>query len=210
MKIQSVFDEGFSAYGRVLEGYDFTQLISVLHESTQCPKDGVIYQPGDAQLEQLEVAAQLQEAFYGGMPIQMGYCNGHNKTLNCLEYHRGSEVDIAADPVILLLADIGDIKEGKLDTAQVEAFELPAGKAVQLFETCLHYAPCTAEEKTGFRVCIVLPKDTNTDKPDIKAVNWEDGLLWARNKWLLAHKDAPEAAQGAYVGLIGDNIVLEG
>ena len=34
----------------------------------------------------------------------------------------------------------------------------------------------------------------------------EDKLLWARNKWLLAHPEADEAAQGAYVGLKGENI----
>jgi len=37
----------------------------------------------------------------------------------------------------------------------------------------------------------------------------EDKLLWARNKWLMAHPDAPEAAQGAYVGLTGKNITID-
>ena len=33
-----------------------------------------------------------------------------------------------------------------------------------------------------------------------------DAYGWGCNKWLLAHPDAPEAAQGAYVGLVGENI----
>ena len=38
-----------------------------------------------------------------------------------------------------------------------------------------------------------------------EAKSFEDKRLWARNKWLLAHKDTSEAAAGAYVGLVGEN-----
>jgi hypothetical protein len=34
----------------------------------------------------------------------------------------------------------------------------------------------------------------------------EDVLLWARNKWLIAHAESDEARQGAFVGLVGENI----
>ena len=37
----------------------------------------------------------------------------------------------------------------------------------------------------------------------------EDRRLWARNKWLLAHPESSEAAQGAWVGLTGRNIDLQ-
>ena len=30
--------------------------------------------------------------------------------------------------------------------------------------------------------------------------------MTARNKWLLAHAEAPEAQNGAYVGLVGKNL----
>ena len=63
----------------------------------------------------------------------------------------------------------------------------------------------SAEEK-GFRVIIVLPRGTNTDKPAITPANPEDRMLFARNKWLLAHPDASESKKGAYVGLTGVNI----
>ena len=46
------------------------------------------------------------------------------------------------------------------DTAKIEAFLLPKGTGVELYATTLHYAPCNAD-KNGFRVVIVLPKDTN-------------------------------------------------
>jgi len=53
---------------------------------------------------------------------------------------------------------------------------------------------------------VALPAGTNTDKPNITAKSPEDKLLWACNKWLLAHPDSSEAAQGAHIGLKGENI----
>ena len=147
------------------------------------------------------------------MPIQIGYCNGYNTKLNCLEYHRGSEINIPANDIVLLLAPLQSVKKGKLHTSAVEAFYVPKGTPVLIYETTLHYAPCNAVvdgevSKEGFRVIVVLPKDTNTAKPEIKELDFEDKLLWARNKWLIAHPDTNEAKQGAFVGLSGVNIDL--
>ena len=73
---------------------------------------------------------------------------------------------------------------------------------------CNHFTLRSLQCKKGegFRVVIVLPKGTNEDAPKITPQNAEDKLLWARNKWLLAHKDTSEAADGAHVGLTGENI----
>ena len=56
---------------------------------------------------------------------------------------------------------------------------------------------------------VALPRDTNTERPALEPRNAEDKWLWARNKWLLAHPDSDEAAQGAYVGLKGENIDIK-
>ena len=58
----------------------------------------------------------------------------------------------------------------------------------------------------GFRVLVALPKGTNTDKPEIKNNGGDDALLWACNKWLLAHPESNEAKSGAHIGLTGKNI----
>ena len=79
---------------------------------------------------------------------------------------------------------------------------------MECYATTLHYAPCHVDADKGFRVMVALPMDTNTEKPEIKIMTREDKLLWARNKWLLAHPDTSEAAAGAYVGLTGKNINL--
>lgn len=204
MQTRSVTDKSFGKYGCVLEGYDLSELIGVLESESEKPEAGTIYVPSCEKLESTKAFGELRDGAYGGMPIQIGYCNGANSKLNCLEYHRDSEVNIAADDVILLVADKRDISEGKIDTAKVEAFELKKGMAVQLYETTLHYAP--ARKEGSFRVAIVLPKDTNTMKPQISVKNDEDKLLWARNKWLLAHQDTDEAKSGAHVGVTGENI----
>lgn len=206
MKIVSVMDESFAAYGKVIEGYNFAELLNKLEEVSEKPADHVEYVPSVAALEALPVFTKVQNQVYGGMPIQFGYCNGTNTMLNCLEYHRDSEVNIMADDAILLVAREDDIKGGKLDTSCVKAFKVPKGTAVEVYATTLHYAPCSAKKGEGFRVIIVLPKGTNTDKPSITPANLEDKMLFARNKWLLAHPDASESKNGAYVGLTGENI----
>ena len=126
--------------------------------------------------------------------------------IDSLEYHRGCELNIGTSKFVLLLAKMDDIVDGKLDTSKVKAFVADKGDVVVVYEDTLHYAPCNADGESNFRVCVVLPKNTNTDKPALKAGNEEDKLLWARNKWLIAHADASEAAAGAYVGLVGKNI----
>jgi len=213
MKIKSVFSHSFEKYGKVLTGYDVTDLLKKLDDTTKKPADAVIYEPGDAGLEALPIAKEFSDNAYGGMPIQVGYCNGYNTKLNCLEWHRGSELNIPSNDIVLLLAPLQSVKNGILPTSSVEAFFVPKGTIVQVYETTLHYAPCNAVQNgqvsdEGFRVIIVLPKDTNTEKPKLDEKNLEDKLLWARNKWLIAHPDTTEAKAGAFVGLKGTNIDL--
>lgn len=205
--LQSVFSDTFLPYGKVLTEYAVDDCVAAL-QSLPCPDQGVDYHPSEPALEALPLAAQLRNGFYGGMPIQMGLCNGHNGTLNCLEYHRDSEVDIFADEAVLLVAHQWQIRGGTLDTSCVKAFAVPAGHAVELYATTLHYAPCTPQEGQCFRACIVLPRGTNTEAPQTPRTGAEGALLWARNKWLLAHPDSPEAAAGAFVGLTGENLRL--
>ena len=83
MRIQNVADDAFRRYGKVLEGYDFTELLKEM-KHTPVPED-VTYVPSVEEMEALPVAKELQNKGYGGLPIEIGYCNGHNKKLNGLE-----------------------------------------------------------------------------------------------------------------------------
>lgn len=206
MIVKSILDPEFRRYGRVVQGLDVQPLLRALESETPCPSGSVLYVPSCPQLEALPVFEPLQNRVYGGMPIQIGYCNGDNHLLGCLEYHRDSEINIPATPMIFLVAPQQEITDGHLDTACVEAFRAPAGTVVELYATTLHYAPVTDSDQKGFRVAVVLPRGTNTEKPEIAPNDPQDPLLFARNKWLIAHPDAPEARQGAFVGLTGENI----
>lgn len=203
MKIQNITDVSFRAYGRVLEGYDFGELLREM-KHTPMPVDEVIYVPSVRELEALPIEEELKNRAYGGLPIQIGYCNGNNKKLNAVEYHRSSELDIAVSDVILLLGKQQDIAEDfTYETEKAEAFFVPAGTGVEFYATTLHYAPCTAGED-GFRCVIVLPKGTNTELEFTRAEEKEDRLITAKNKWLIAHEEAGIA--GAFCGLKGENI----
>lgn len=206
MTILPISNPAFASYGKVLEGYDTQDLLRTLEAATPLP-EGVEYVPSQPELESLPLTAQLSSNAYGGMPIQMGWCNGHNTKLNCLEYHRDSELNCGTEDFILLLARMDDIApDGTLDTGLVKAFRVPAGVLVEVYATTLHYAPCSAAKGAGFRVLVALPKGTNGPRPDIQVLNREDSMLWACNKWLLAHPESSEAAQGAPVVLRGENI----
>lgn len=205
MKIETVTSSAFVPYGKVLEGYDITELLETLASATPLP-EGVEYVPSLPALEALPIAKQIEVNAYGGMPVQLGYCNGHNTKLNCLEYHRDSELNCGTEDFVLLLTKQDEIVDGKLDTSKVKAFRVPAGVLVEVYATTLHYAPCHADPAKGFRVLVALPKGTNEAKPDLVPLNDEDHLLRARNKWLLAHPDSAEARNGAVAGLTGENI----
>ena len=156
MKIYSVYDAEFKDYGQVITGYDTEELKKTLDAVTPLP-EGVDYVPEQPELQNLPITAEIRDRFYGGMPVQMGWCNGHNTKLNCLEYHRDSEVNFGTEDFILLLGKQGEIEaDGLFDTKNTKAFLVPAGVLVEVFATSLHYAPCSAKKGQGFKVLVAL------------------------------------------------------
>ena len=102
-----------------------------------------------------------------------------------------------------LLASFFDIKDDSLSSNNVSLFYLPAGIAVELYATTLHFAPC-AVGANGYRVGVILPKHTNDALASGR--HSDEPLLFANNKWLIAHPDSPSAKRGAYIGIKGENI----
>lgn len=226
-KIFSVYDKEFQGFGRVWSGLDeryLHELSVTLDCSTPLP-EGTEYEAEDVELASHPVAKRLAPALYGGMPVQFGWCNGHNLKLNCLEYHRSSEFNLGVRDFILLLAKQSQLSNNKLDTSSVVAFRVPADTLVEVYATTLHYAPCQVSDN-GFKVLVALPKGTNLplpndDTPDDENVTEPKGsttsgkfkltdeeLLWATNKWLIAHPESTEAKLGAFAGLAGKNTTL--
>lgn len=211
MKIYSVNDPEFKPYGKIVDNVDFTQLVAALKETPVPEKTG--YVPSVESLEATDTYEALTTLTYGEMPIQIGYCNGHNSRLTALEYHKDSEINVAATDAILLLGLMSEMEPGyTFDCANVKGFLVPAGTAVELYATTLHYAPCGVDGNY-FQVAVVLPKGTNypLKKEHAKLENNQDGkinedsLLTNVNKWLLAH---PDAVSGRHPGLKGKLIDL--
>ena len=209
MVIKNVTDPAFLKYGRIIENVDKKELSELLKamKGKDIPEpEGVIYEPTIEKLEDLPICKWFSEIFYGEMPIEIGYCNGHNKLLNGLEYHRSSEINVGTKDMILILGLRADVKEDfTYETKKCEAFLVPAGVPVEIFASTLHYAPCDVDGN-GFRCVVVLPKKTNFPLKKKHRKEGEDKLLTAVNKWLIAHKDGN--CGDAFVGLKGKNLSI--
>lgn len=210
MTIQSVHDDSFKTYGRVIAGVDASGLVEAMQE-TEAPEDAVVYYPSIDALEKLPVAKAVKNSFFGELDMQMGYCNGTNNKMNAVEYHRCSEFGVAASDLILLLGKQQDVEVSEdggdfsYDSVKAEAFLVPKGTVYEMYATTLHYAPCSVEGKP-FRNVVILPKGTNEDLTEERGSLPEDKLLTAKNKWLIAHEEAGIA--GAYIGIKGENITV--
>lgn len=207
MKLYDVRDPQFAVYGRVVEGFDFSPVIDVMKKK---PIPGPVeYVASAPELEALPVFKEFEERFYGQIGAELGYCMGHNDRLNGLEYHRGSEVNIAVTDHIVMVGRQQDIEPGmRYNTEKVEAFYVTEGMAVEFYATTLHYCACHVQEE-GYAHATFLPRGTNTPlESGFRAVTEEDRLLQARNKWLIAH---PDGSLGPDVpaGLYGPNWTVE-
>ena len=205
--ILSLDDPAFRRYGRRLDR-DFSLLVDWVDAKTTVPAEGNAYVTSVEEMEGIAEYRTWLARFYGLLPYEIGYCIGRNSTLNGLEYHKGSEINVAATDLILLLAGLDQVENNTLDAAAVRAFRLERGDAVELYATCLHFAPCRVSDE-GFKAVVILPRGTNEPLPDrgIEPLSGEDRLLFAVNKWLLAHPDRkPLMEKGAFPGIRGENI----
>ncbi len=200
LKIHDCSSLEFKKYGTYL-GKKYDDIVSYLTNNSPMPEKNNLYVRDDEKMHNLPSYDLIKEEIYGNSNIEIGYCNGYNYRLNCLEYHTCPEVDIASTDLILLLATQDDIKDGMIDSHDVKAFLLKKGEAIIINPYIFHFSPIKLSDD-GFKSCIILTDGTNRDlekKPS-------DPRLWKENKWLFAHKDTVQANSGAYIGIKGDNI----
>ena len=221
-----VFDDKFKEFGQVHSGYDVSELVSYMEDSTEIPTEGNKYVASVEAMELTHIAATIQRVIYGGMPIQIGYCNGRNSTYNGFEYHKCSELNIAVTDMMLVLGHSYDIDNCHYNNDDATVFFVPKGTMIEMYQTTLHLSPLKVCDE-GFKAVVVLAEGTNTplspkekkerdkiithlanrnaDEQDV-----ETELLLARNKWVIAHPDRWQLTdQGAYPGIIGDNKELK-
>lgn len=200
MKLYNVTDNDFSKYGRVLD-LDSSDIIKAAGK-IEMPSEGSVYKASVEEFERLEIKKVLQNEIYGEMPIQVGYCYGHSDSLNALEWHKNSEINIAVTDMILFLGCITELEGNRYNSDNVKAFLVKKGQSVEVYATTMHFCPCETSEE-GFGCIVVLPVGTNTDLEFEPA----DKLLFRKNKWIIAHEhnDALKA-RGVVPGIYGKNL----
>ncbi len=203
MKIYRVTDKEFAQFGRVID-IDASEIIA-LGSKQVMPAEGSVYEPSREEFEKLAIRDTLESEIFGQLPMQLGYCYGHNDTLNALEWHKCSEVNIAVTDLILLLGDVRDLDtNSEYDSAKVKAFKVLKGEAIEVYSTTLHFCPIETQ-KEGFGCVVGLQQGTNTSL-DFKP---QDKLLFKKNKWLIAHKDNKALIdKGVFGGIYGENYKL--
>lgn len=212
--VHAIESEEFALYGNIIKGYDFSELINYMEEKTHIPETGNVYVASVEEMEKFAVKNTLQAAFYGGLPIQIGYCNGRNSTFNGFEYHKGSEINVAVTDCMLALGHTWEIRNNHYDNRDAKVFFVPKGTAFEMFQTTLHLSPLKTSDE-GFKAVVVLPKGTNTPLSDeeksLRTGNYpEEQLLLQRNKWVIAHPERePLIKQGAFPGIIGENTEMK-
>lgn len=207
LAIHSVHDREFRRFGRVVD-FDAAGLIAAA-EREAMPEAGCKYSPDLATLETANEFLRVQSELRGQGSCQIGLCWGYNRSLNCLEYHRSSEHNVAVTDLVLLLAGQQNLEGFDLPSGNISGFLVPQGTTIEVYATTLHFCPCQVADG-GFRCIVILSRGTNLSLEDGPRPKIGDGrLLWAKDKWLIAHPTAPHVARGAYPGLHGENVTLQ-
>lgn len=204
LKLFTVHDPEFAAYGRVISGLPVAELIAAA-QKIPTPTEGSKYEATVPALEATDFAMPMRDQLFGELPTQVGYCWGHNSTMNAMEWHTSSEINVAVTPLVLILGQRADLKNNRVDASTFRAFYLDAGETVEVYATSLHFCPCEVSAE-GFGCIVGLPTGTNVplDAPSA------DPLLFRKNKWLIAHdENAGLIARGAFAGISGPNYTVK-
>lgn len=204
MKIYNICDEEFKQFGRKID-VDVTEIMAVA-QKIEMPESGSKYMPSLEGFENLEIKNFFQNEIFGEIPMQLGFCWGYNDTMNALEWHTCSEINIATEDLILLLGDVRDIEaDNGYDSSKLKAFKMKKGETIEVYATTLHFCPIHADAQKGFGSIVGLVKGTNVPLENVP----QDKLLFRKNKWLIAHKDNEGLkAKGVVATIYGENYKL--
>jgi hypothetical protein len=199
ISIYSIHDEEFEKYGRVYD-VDASEIVKEC-KSINLPETGSSYQLSVEKLENLKSSCLFKEMAFGGCETQIGICMGYNTTMNALEFHKSSEINIAVTPLVILLGLEYELDKNMYDSSKIKAFYLDSGDVIEIFGTTMHFCPCQVKS-TGFSNVVILPKDTNAPLDNISC----DKLLFKKNKWLICHERNKELIEkGVFPGIHGEN-----
>lgn len=199
-----VNDSEFKSFGRIINNLDVREITEAAKGITK-PDIGSSYSPSAADFKFLKIANDIEIQCFGNLPIQVGYCWGHNNFMNAAEWHASGEINIAVTPLVLILGHIWDMDNLKIDSSKFKAFYLPQGTAVEVYSISLHFCPCEVSEN-GFGCVVALPQGTNTDLTESN----NNPYLFRKNKWIVAHEDNTALInRGVIPGITGINFEIK-
>ena len=139
LRLHTVGDPAFATFGRVVDGLEVSPLLAAAH-AVSLPQEGTQYTASEPTFEALPIAKKIADELFGQMPTQIGFCFGHNRFLNAVEWHTSSEINVAVTPLVLILGHTYSIQNGTLSSDKLEAFFVPAGTVIEVFATTLHFS----------------------------------------------------------------------
>jgi len=210
LQILDIFDPSFSKFGRILNFDNYREAATYIESFTEIPINDNSYVADDVNFKSFLTETSPFSNLFGGIELQYGYVNGHNSYLNALEYHKTSEINIAASPMVIMVGHASNIKDNQFSTKDLSIFFVPKYTAFELYPLTLHFSPCEVSKK-GFKCGVILPKGTNVNFETAKYIDsLEDKLLFKTNKWLIAHKDNEKLNNtSAHIGIIGPNYKIK-
>ena len=204
LKIYTEDSPEVSLYGRRLFADGIARMCDASY-TLEMPTSGSAYYHSVKAMEKTALGKYISDELFGEIPTQTGLCLGYNSRMNAMEYHGSSEINLAVTDLLLLLAHVGDIREGGLDSSAVRGFFIRQGELVGIYPTTLHYCPCQTSDE-GFRAVVALPRGTNTP---LKKQHG-DSLLKAVNKWIICHGESAELIRdGVTIGITGENYTVQ-
>jgi hypothetical protein len=209
--IYPVDDKAFSQYGKMYRGLDAEPVLSYLKENAAPEEKRGYY---EASVKGMEVESSFKEYvknnIFGGMDIQIGWCYGWNTKMMGMEYHKGSEVIVAATDCVVLLGRYEDIEfcngRPSYDSSKTEAFYIEEGAVVELYPCTLHLSPTQTKADEQFITGVILDKGTNDTLSFTPQADAERSMLAAKNKWMLLHS---ELAVPKFGVVTGENIEIK-
>lgn len=203
IRMFDVHDDEFAPFGRVLS-MDAQEISAYVSDKYPIPEDRSRYETDLKELHEFAISKRIQKEVFGYLPMQCGLVYGQNKILSGIEYHQGSEVNIAIQDCVLLLGNVQDIVHQHYDASKTTAFYLHQGDVIEVYATTLHYTPIQTSP-AGFSTLVYLLEGTNTE------ISYVPGdMLTKKNKWYMTHATQKAKIELGYIaGLDGDLLQLK-
>lgn len=205
--IQSIINNSeFLKYGQIYSQFVINDILNYLNKQQISPNSNQ-YNPSEQQLEEINEIKTISNYIFPGIKTESGSCNGHCTNFTAVEYHQGSEVNIFATDVIMVLGKRYQIKNEYFDTDRdAKLFFIPAGSIVEFYSDTLHYTPIMVHH-SGFQIVVMVIKGTNQEF----AIPYNGGnqRVVKVNKFQLVHPIRKDKIQkGQKVGLKGKLIEI--